>query len=417
VVARGMGKSCVVGCSALRVDDARGEVRLGDVVVREGDPLTLDGGTGEVMLGRLPTVTPELGDAFGELMGWADRVRELSVRTNADTPHDAAIARSFGAEGIGLCRTEHMFFEPARILAVRELILASDADDRARALDKLRPVQHADFVGIFRAMDGLPVTIRLLDPPLHEFLPTAEAEVLDLARALGTGVAEVRAKIDALREFNPMLGHRGCRLGITFPEIYRMQARAIAGAAREVAEAGGAIRPEIMIPLVSHALELERLRALVLEEVNECFAGARVRVPFRIGTMIEVPRAALTADQIARSADFFSFGTNDLTQMTYALSRDDAARFLPRYLETGILADDPFTSIDEEGIGVLIELAAEKGRRVRPELKLGLCGEHGGDPKSVRFCARAGLDYVSCSPFRVPIARLAAAQAALAARP
>jgi len=258
------------------------------------------------------------------------------------------------------------------------------------------------------------VTIRLLDPPLHELLPTAEAEVLEVAAALGTSAADVRAKIDALREFNPMLGHRGCRLGITFPEIYRMQARAIAGAAREVAEAGGAIRPEIMIPLVSHALELERLRALVLEEVNDCFDGARV--PFSIGTMIEVPRAALTADQIARSADFFSFGTNDLTQMTYALSRDDAARFLPKYLETGILADDPFTSIDEEGIGVLIALAAEKGRRARPELKLGLCGEHGGDPKSVRFCARAGLDYVSCSPFRVPIARLAAAQAALAGR-
>jgi pyruvate,orthophosphate dikinase len=413
VVARGMGKSCVVGCSAMRVDDARAEVRLGDVVVREGDPITLDGATGEVMLGRLPTVTPELGASFGELMGWADRVRELSVRTNADTPHDAAIARSFGAEGIGLCRTEHMFFEPERILAMRELILASDDADRARALDKLRPVQHADFVGIFRAMDGLPVTIRLLDPPLHEFLPSAEAEVLEVAAALGADAADVRAKIDALREFNPMLGHRGCRLGITFPEIYRMQARAIAGAAREVAEAGGSIQPEIMIPLVSHARELERLRALVLEEVEACFADARVRVTFRIGTMIEVPRAALTADHIARAADFFSFGTNDLTQMTYALSRDDAARFLPKYLETGILSEDPFASIDEEGIGVLIALAAEKGRRTRPELKLGLCGEHGGDPKSVRFCARAGLDYVSCSPFRVPIARLAAAQAAL----
>jgi pyruvate,orthophosphate dikinase len=414
VVARGMGKSCVVGCSALRVDDAKREIRLGELVVREGDELTLDGGSGEVMLGRLPTVTPELGPAFEELMRWADRVRRLAVRTNADTPHDAAIARAFGAEGIGLCRTEHMFFEPARILAVRELILASDAADRARALDKLRPVQHADFVGIFRAMDGLPVTIRLLDPPLHEFLPTAPAEVAEVAAALGASAAEVRAKIDALREFNPMLGHRGCRLGITFPEIYRMQARAIAGAAREVAESGGSIRPEIMIPLVSHAAELERLRALVLEEVRDCFAGARVRVPFTIGTMIEVPRAALTADRIARSADFFSFGTNDLTQMTYALSRDDAARFLPSYLDSGILAEDPFTSIDEDGIGVLIELAVQKGRRARPKLKLGLCGEHGGDPKSVRFCARVGLDYVSCSPFRVPIARLAAAQAALA---
>jgi pyruvate, orthophosphate dikinase len=361
-------------------------------------------------------VTPELGPAFEELMGWADRVRRMRVRTNADTPHDAAIARSFGAEGIGLCRTEHMFFEPARVLAVRQLILASDSADRALALEKLLPVQHADFVGIFRAMDGLPVTIRLLDPPLHEFLPTAESEVAELAKELGSDTAAVRAKIDALREFNPMLGHRGCRLGITFPEIYRMQARAIAGAAREVAEAGARISPEIMIPLVSHEAELERLRALVLEEVERCFAGARVRVPFQIGTMIEVPRAALTADRIARSADFFSFGTNDLTQMTYALSRDDAARFLPTYLDTGILTDDPFTSIDEDGIGVLIALAVEKGRRTRPKLKLGLCGEHGGDPKSVRFCSRAGLDYVSCSPFRVPIARLAAAQAALAER-
>ncbi len=417
VVARGMGKSCVVGCGTLRVDAARREIHLGGATLREGDAITLDGGTGEVMAGALPTVTPVLGGAFEELMRWADRIRKLRVRTNADTPADAVIAREFGAEGIGLCRTEHMFFEPARILAVRQLILASDAEARARALEKLLPVQHADFVGIFRAMEGLPVTIRLLDPPLHEFLPAAEEEIRELAEALGTDTAEVRAKIDALREFNPMLGHRGCRLGITFPEIYRMQARAIAGAAREVAEGGARLRPEIMVPLVSHASELERLRALVLEEVEACFADARVRVPFAIGTMIEVPRAALTADRIARSADFFSFGTNDLTQMTYALSRDDANRFLPTYLETGILADDPFTSIDEQGVGALLELAATQGRRERPKLKLGLCGEHGGDPKSVRFCARIGLDYVSCSPFRVPIARLAAAQAALGERP
>ena len=416
VVARGMGKCCIVGCDALRVDLARGEIRLGGVTLREGDALTLDGGSGEVMRGRLPTVTPELGSSFAVLMRWADRVRRLRVRTNADTPHDAEVARSFGAEGIGLCRTEHMFFEPARILAMRQLILASDAAARVRALARLQPVQHADFVGIFRVMNGLPVTIRLLDPPLHEFLPHAPAEVREVAESLGTDEASVRAKIDALHEQNPMLGHRGCRLGITFPEIYQMQARAIAGAAREVAEAGGALRPEIMIPLVSHAGELERLRELVLHEVEETLAGSRARVPFRIGTMIEVPRAALTADRIARSADFFSFGTNDLTQMTYALSRDDAARFLPAYLETGILSEDPFTSIDEEGIGALVELAVQRGRRERPGLKLGLCGEHGGDPKSVRFCERAGLDYVSCSPFRVPIARLAAAQAALAER-
>jgi pyruvate,orthophosphate dikinase len=417
VVARGMGKSCVVGCGELRVDEARREVRLGDVVLREGDAITLDGGSGEVMRGRLPTVTPALGGAFGELMVWADRLRELRVRTNADTPEDAAIAREFGAEGIGLCRTEHMFFEPDRILAVRELILASDGEERARALEKLRPVQHSDFVGIFRAMDGLPVTIRLLDPPLHEFLPGTENEIRALASDLDLDVAEVRAKIDSLREFNPMLGHRGCRLGITFPEIYAMQVQAIAGAAREVAEAGGALEPEIMIPLVSHEAELERLRALVEREVSACFEDAKVRVPFRIGTMIEVPRAALTAGRIARSADFFSFGTNDLTQTTYALSRDDATRFLPTYVETGILTDDPFTSIDEDGIGVLIEIATREGRRVRPKLGLGICGEHGGDPKSIHFCARVGLDYVSCSPFRVPIARLAAARAALGVDP
>ena len=414
VVARGMGKSCVVGCSTLHVDEAAGQIRLGETFVREGEYLTLDGGSGEVMAGRLPTVTPELGGAFEELMRWADRFRRLRVRTNADTPQDAAVAREFGAEGIGLCRTEHMFFEPARILAVRQLILASDASDRAVALEKLQPVQHADFVGIFEAMAGLPVTIRLLDPPLHEFLPHDDGEIRDLAAALGTDVAEVRAKIDALREFNPMLGHRGCRLGMTFPEIYQMQARAIAGAARQVAEAGGKLAPEIMIPLVSHAAELERLRALVEEEVKSALDGRRV--PVKIGTMIEVPRAALTAERIAESADFFSFGTNDLTQMTYALSRDDAQRFLPTYLEEGVLGDDPFTSIDEDGIGVLVELAIEKGRSARPRLKLGLCGEHGGDPKSVGFCHRAGLDYVSCSPFRVPIARLAAAQAALAER-
>jgi len=415
VVARGMGKSCVVGCGMLRVDEAGRRIRLGDVTLSEGDAITLDGGSGEVMRGRLPTVTPELGGAFAELMGWADRVRRLSVRTNADTPEDAAIAREFGAEGIGLCRTEHMFFEPDRILAVRELILAGDADDRARALEKLRPVQRADFVGIFRAMDGLPVTIRLLDPPLHEFLPHQDDEIRQLAAQLGVDVAAVRAKIDELREFNPMLGHRGCRLGITFPEIYAMQVQAIAGAAREVAEAGGALHPEIMIPLVSHEEELARLRALVEREVAACFEDAAMRVPFRIGTMIEVPRAALTAGRIARSADFFSFGTNDLTQMTYALSRDDATRFLPAYLDSGLIEDDPFTSIDEQGIGVLMEMAAREGRRARPKLKLGICGEHGGDPKSVGFCARIGLDYVSCSPFRVPIARLAAARAALGA--
>jgi len=359
---------------------------------------------------------PELGGAFNELMRWADRLRRLKVRTNVDTPQDARVARDFGAEGIGLCRTEHMFFEPARILAIQEMILASGAEQRAKALAKLLPVQRSDFVGIFEAMDGLPVTIRLLDPPLHEFLPHTDHEIVELASALGTDAAAVRAKLDTLREFNPMLGHRGCRLGISYPEIYEMQVLAIAEAARHVAERGVAVHPEIMIPLVSHFGELERLRTLVEGEVREVLRGANPRVRVRIGTMIEVPRAALTADAIARFADFFSFGTNDLTQMAYALSRDDAGKFLSEYLEVGILTADPFVSIDEDGIGALMEIAVEKARAVKPGLKVGLCGEHGGDPSSVHFCERLGLDYVSCSPFRVPIARLAAAQAAVASR-
>jgi pyruvate,orthophosphate dikinase len=413
VVARGMGKPCVVGCGDAQIDEARGEMRVGGQVVRAGDPITLDGGSGEVMLGRLPTVTPELGGSFVELMGWADRLRRMRVRTNADTPQDARVARQFGAEGIGLCRTEHMFFEPERILAVQEMILAPDAEARGRALSKLEPLQRGDFAAIFREMDGLPVTIRLLDPPLHEFLPRTDAEIREVAQQLGTDVAPVRAAVDSMREFNPMLGHRGCRLGITFPEIYRMQSRAIADAAREVRADGVAVEPEIMIPLVAHEGELSRLRELVEREVGAILKGSDVRI--RIGTMIEVPRAALTADAIAESADFFSFGTNDLTQMTYALSRDDAGRFLPTYVESGILEVDPFVSIDEDGIGALVRIAAEKGRRARPGLKLGLCGEHGGDPRSVRFCDRIGLDYVSCSPYRVPIVRLAAAQAAIEA--
>jgi pyruvate, orthophosphate dikinase len=416
VVARGMGKPCVVGCGDARIDEAARELRFGDAVVREGDALTLDGGSGEVMLGRLPTVMPELGGAFTQLLRWADRLRRLKVRTNVDTPQDARVARQFGAEGIGLCRTEHMFFEPARILAVQEMILASSAEERARALAVLLPVQREDFVGIFEVMDGLPVTIRLLDPPLHEFLPQEKDEIVDLAQNLGTDAAAVRAKIDALREFNPMLGHRGCRLGISFPEIYEMQVRAIAEAAREVAERGVCVIPEIMIPLVSHSRELERLRELVENQIRDVLAGSPKRLRIRIGTMIEVPRAALTADAIAAHADFFSFGTNDLTQMTYALSRDDAGKFLTEYLESGILSDDPFVSIDVYGIGALIEIAVAKGRSVRPDLTLGLCGEHGGEPKSVGFCHRVGLDYVSCSPYRVPIARLAAAQAAAQGR-
>jgi pyruvate,orthophosphate dikinase len=417
VVARGMGKCCVAGCGSLQISYARGEFRADDVVVRAGDEITIDGSTGEVILGPVPTVTPQLGAEFNELMRWADAARRLSVRTNADTPHDAKVARDFGAEGIGLCRTEHMFFEEERILAVREMILATDEAQRARALDKLLPMQRGDFVGIFRAMEGLPVTIRLLDPPLHEFLPHEDAGIREVAEALGDDVAAVRARIEERREFNPMLGHRGCRLGVTFPEIYRMQVRAIAEAACQVAESGVKVRPEVMIPLVSHVGELERLRQLAEAEIARVLGESRgPRVRITIGTMIEVPRACLVAEEIARHADFFSFGTNDLTQMTYALSRDDAGKFLPDYLERGILKDDPFVSIDVEGIGALIRIGVEQGRRTRPDLKVGICGEHGGDPKSVRFCDEAGLDYVSCSPFRVPVARLAAAQAAIVAQ-
>jgi pyruvate,orthophosphate dikinase len=413
VVARGMGKCCVAGCGELRIDYAAGEMRVRGDTLRAGDVITLDGGTGEVMQGEVEMVTPELGGAFAELMRWADKIRTLSVRTNADTPADARVAREFGAEGIGLCRTEHMFFEPSRILVVREMILASDGPARERALAKLLPMQRGDFAEIFRAMAGLPVTIRLLDPPLHEFVPHSDQEIAEVAQALGRDAAALRAKVDELHEFNPMLGHRGSRLGITFPEIYRMQVRAIMEAACEVAADGVRIQPEIMLPLITHVRELERLRALVEQEIAAVRAEwPRSKVKPSIGTMIEVPRAALTADLLAQHADFFSFGTNDLTQMGYALSRDDAGKFLPDYVEGGIMPDDPFVSVDEDGIGRLMEIGVVNGRRTRPDLKVGICGEHGGDPKSIRFCAKLGFDYVSCSPFRVPVARLAAAQAA-----
>jgi pyruvate,orthophosphate dikinase len=417
VVARGMGKTCVAGCGALSINYEQGVMRIGETLVREGDSLTIDGSTGDVMLGLAPTVIPQLGGAFTELMKWTDRLRDLKVRTNADTPEDAKVARGFGAEGIGLCRTEHMFFEPSRILAVREMILAQDSQAREVALAKILPMQRDDFKGLFRVMDGLPVTIRLLDPPLHEFLPQSDKDIHAVAKALGTSVGDVRHKLESLHEFNPMLGHRGCRLGITYPEIYAMQVRAITEAACLVAEEGVKVKPEIMIPLVSHERELSTLRKLaekVIADVRREHGNARVRPT--IGTMIEVPRAALTADQIAKHADFFSFGTNDLTQMGYALSRDDAGNFLPDYVEEGLIAADPFVSIDEDGIGQLVRLGAERGRKTRPGLKLGICGEHGGDPASVRFFASLGLDYVSCSPYRVPLARLAAAQAAISMR-
>jgi len=417
VVARGMGKSCVAGCGALAIDYQQGVMQIGEHLIREGDPLTIDGSTGEVMLGFATTVIPELGGAFTELMKWTDRLRTLEVRTNADTPQDAIVARRFGAEGIGLCRTEHMFFEPGRILAVREMILASDSHSRESALAKLLPMQRGDFEGIFRAMDGLPVAIRLLDPPLHEFLPQSDEDIRAVAEALGTSIGDVRHKLESLHEFNPMLGHRGCRLGITYPEIYAMQVRAITEAACRVATEGVKVKPEIMIPFVSHARELAKLRALaeeVIADVRRESPGSRIRPT--IGTMIEVPRAALTADEIARHADFFSFGTNDLTQMGYALSRDDAGSFLPQYVDDGLIDVDPFVSIDEDGVGQLVRLGVERGRSTRPDLKLGICGEHGGDPVSVRFFAEIGLDYVSCSPYRIPLARLAAAQAAISMR-
>jgi pyruvate,orthophosphate dikinase len=414
VVARGMGKCCVAGCGTLRVDLAAGEMTVDGVTLRDGDPITLDGSAGEVIQGEVPTVTPRLGGAFAELMRWADRLRVIRVRTNADTPEDSRVAREYGAEGIGLCRTEHMFFQPRRILAMREMILASDAAARERALAALLPMQRGDFLGIFREMAGLPVTIRLLDPPLHEFLPQSDDEIREVAEALGASPAAVRAKLDELKEYNPMLGHRGCRLGVSYPEIYRTQVRAIMEAACEAAGEGVRVHPEIMLPLIAHVGELRLLRKLVEEEVAAVRAErGSPRVRLHIGTMIEVPRAALTSPQIAEYADFFSFGTNDLTQTAYALSRDDSGKFLHDYIEGGILVDDPFVSIDEEGIGSLMRLGVEGGRSTRPGLKVGICGEHGGDPKSIRFCAELGFDYVSCSPFRVPVARLAAAQAAI----
>ena len=384
-------------------------------MLKAGDWITLDGSTGEVFAGRVPTVEPTLSDDFATLMGWADQVRRLRVRANAETPQDAATAARFGAEGIGLCRTEHMFFAPERIGAVRRMIMAEDAAARARALDTLLPFQRDDFASLFRIMADLPVTIRLLDPPLHEFLPHTEAELAELASSMGESLDAVRQRHAALSESNPMLGHRGCRLGITFPEIYRMQVRAIFEAAVLVGqETGTPVRPEIMIPLVGSASELRVTRADVEAVAREVVERSGAAIDYTVGTMIELPRAALTADQIAAHADFFSFGTNDLTQTTFGLSRDDAGTFLPHYVDKGLLPRDPFVTIDREGVGALVRIAVDKGKAARPGLKLGICGEHGGDPASIEFCETLGLDYVSCSPFRVPIARLAAAQAALA---
>jgi pyruvate,orthophosphate dikinase len=367
------------------------------------------------MLGAVPTVTPQLTGDFETLMAWVDRFRRLKVRTNADTPQDSRVARQFGAEGIGLCRTEHMFFDADRIAAVREMILSANLEGRKKALAKILPMQKGDFKGIFSEMKGLPVTIRLLDPPLHEFLPHEDKDIEALARTMEVSVQTLKSKVEFLHEFNPMLGHRGCRLGLTYPEIYDMQVRAIMEAACELnRDEGFSIVPEIMIPLVAVVEELKRLRENTIAVCEEVIARYGVKVEYLIGTMIELPRAALTAGEIATEAEFFSFGTNDLTQTTYGLSRDDAGKFLPFYVETGLLTDDPFITIDQDGVGELVRIACERGRSTRPDLKLGICGEHGGDPASVIFFHKIGLDYVSCSPFRVPIAKLAAAQAALA---
>ena len=414
VVARGMGRCCVSGASAVQIDLKARALRIGGRALVEGDVLTLDGGTGQVMAGEVATIEPELAGDFGILMEWADRHRRMKVRANAETPADCRMARSFGAEGIGLCRTEHMFFDANRISAVRQMILAEDEAGRRKALGLLLPEQRADFAQIFEVMAGLPCTIRLLDPPLHEFLPHGDAEFEELAEATGYGTDHLKRRAAELHEFNPMLGHRGCRLGITFPEIYEMQARAIFEAACDVAAASGeAPVPEVMIPLVATARELEILRALVDRVADEVFAEKGRTLDYLVGTMIELPRAALMAGEIAQEARFFSFGTNDLTQTTLGLSRDDASRFLGAYVEQGVFARDPFVSLDIDGVGQLVRLAAERGRAARDDIKLGICGEHGGDPASIAFCEEVGLDYVSASPYRVPIARLAAAQAAL----
>ncbi len=413
VVARGIGKCCVAGCGALGIDYAKDLFTAGGKTVKKGDWISIDGSSGEVMLGQVPTKETTLSKDFGDLMKWADRERKLKVRTNADTPHDSVVARKFGAEGIGLCRTEHMFFEGDRIDAVREMILADDEAGRRKALAKLKPIQRKDFEGIFKAMNGLPVTIRLLDPPLHEFLPHETAQQKEMARQLGIPLAQVKAKVDSLHEFNPMLGHRGCRLGITYPEIYQMQVEAIIEAALNVKKRKVKALPEIMIPLVGTVRELSDLKAMTDRTAAEVMRKKKAKVSYMVGTMIEIPRAALVADQIAKEAEFFSFGTNDLTQLAFGYSRDDAGKFLPVYVDSGILPADPFQSLDIEGTGQLLEIGTKRGRKTRKGLKVGICGEHGGDPASVTFCHGVGLDYVSCSPYRVPIARLAAAQAAL----
>ncbi|TSD87451.1 pyruvate, phosphate dikinase [Mycobacterium sp. KBS0706] len=416
VVARGMGRACVSGAGELRIDTKAKTVSVGGVTLKAGDVITIDGAAGEVMKGEVPTVQPELSGDFAKLMGWADAVRRMKIRTNAETPLDARTARKFGAEGIGLCRTEHMFFEADRITAVRRMIVAESVEARKAALAEILPMQRQDFVELFTIMKGLPVTIRLLDPPLHEFLPRTEEDLEEVARIAGVDLGRVRHRTAQLHESNPMLGHRGCRLGISFPEIYEMQARAIFEAVAEVKAASGeTVTPEIMIPLAFSKKELDILKAAIVAVAAAVEQEKGIKLDFLVGTMIELPRAALRAHELAETAEFFSFGTNDLTQTTFGISRDDAGTFLPDYTRAGILEQDPFVTLDRDGVGELVSLAAERGRKTRSGIKLGICGEHGGDPASIHFCESVGLDYVSCSPYRVPIARLAAAQAALKA--
>ena len=413
VVARGMGKCCVSGAGALNIDYKTRTIEVDGITLKEGDFISLNGSTGEVYKGKVETKAAELSGDFAELMQLADKYTKLQVRTNADTPHDAQVARNFGAVGIGLCRTEHMFFEGEKIKAMREMILAENAEGRRKALAKILPYQQADFKGIFKAMAGCPVTVRLLDPPLHEFVPHDLKGQQEMADTMGVSLQYIQQRVEALCEHNPMLGHRGCRLGNTYPEITQMQTRAILGAALELKKEGVETHPEIMVPLTGILYEFKQQEEVIRAEAAKLFAEVGDSIEFKVGTMIEIPRAALTADRIASSAEFFSFGTNDLTQMTFGYSRDDIASFLPIYLEKKILKVDPFQVLDQNGVGQLVRMATEKGRAIRPDLKCGICGEHGGEPSSVKFCHKVGLNYVSCSPFRVPIARLAAAQAAI----
>jgi pyruvate,orthophosphate dikinase len=413
VVARGMGKCCISGAGEIKIDYKTRTLKIGNNTLKEGDWVSLNGSTGELYEGKIGTINPELSGNFGKLMELADKYSRMYVRTNADTPQDSKVARNFGAKGIGLCRTEHMFFEGEKIVAMREMILAEDLKGREKALEKLLPIQQKDFEGIFEAMHDLPVTVRLLDPPLHEFVPHDEKGQQEMATIMNVSVSVIKQKVEDLSEFNPMLGHRGCRLGNTYPEITIMQTKAIIGAALNLKQKGVNAIPEIMIPLTGTLAEMKMQEKIVRDTIAQIFEERGDSIKHLVGTMIEIPRAALTANEIAESAEFFSFGTNDLTQMTFGYSRDDAGKFLPIYIKKGILKHDPFEVLDQEGVGQLVKMAVERGRQTRPNIKLGICGEHGGEPSSVEFCHRTGLDYVSCSPFRVPIARLAAAQATI----